>query len=575
VIIRSNWPRIRELFHFAAERSAEERAAFLEEEEGGSSIRREVESLLAAHDHGHGFLAESSSRPAHRSPTIAVPRLEAGCRLGVFTIGPLLGAGGMGEVYRARDTRLDRAVAIKVLSTEVVGEPASRQRFEREARMMSRLVHPHICTLYDIGTATIKDNDVQFLVMELVEGETLASRLIREPLPVEQCLRIARETADALAAAHAGGIVHRDLKPANIMLTKSGVKLMDFGLARSQHRIGASSDSQPATVLDQPLTGTGLVLGTLSYMSPEQVRGQEADARSDLFAFGAVLYEMLTGRRPFVGDSPAERAAAILEHEPPPINPQQPCVPASLERLITTCLAKDPDERWQHAHDVSLELQEIGRRRTDPELPFEAGGSHWHLHTAWAAVAIVSALVLWMGRAGVNEATAPPPNQRPVVVLMDSPLPGRVYDDRTQAAGGTNADDVSDALRELPLLTHKENTNARWHREEQVRQQNPDLVISHLSSLLDMRAANGQAALEDELFDVAQLRLTTLMGYLGAANPRTKFLVYSRGRIWQTAEAEASWARDAVARYPILKERVFTLKVPGSDAATFRNPGYR
>jgi tRNA A-37 threonylcarbamoyl transferase component Bud32 len=499
----------------------------------------------------------------------AVPRLEAGRRLGAFEIGPLLGAGGMGEVYRARDTRLDRAVAIKVLSAEIVRDPESRGRFEREARVISQLVHPHICTIHDIGTATIDGNDVQFLVMELVEGETLAARLTRGPLPVEQCLNVARETADALATAHSRGVIHRDLKPSNIMLTKSGVKLLDFGLARS-HRMRGNSDSQPA-VLDEPITRTGFVLGTLAYMAPEQIRGLEADGRSDLFAFGAVLYEMLTGRRPFGGDSPVDRAAAILEHQPRPIRTQQPLVPASLERLVTTCLAKDPDERWQHAHDVSLALQEIARRGAEPDVPFEPGGSRWRLHTAWAAVVLVSTLLLWILRPGANEATAPPPNPRPVVVMMDSPLPGRVYDARTQAAGGTNADDVSDALRGLPLLTHKENTSATWHREEQVRQQNPDLVISHLSCLLDMRAAHGEAALEDQLFDVAQLRLTMLMGYLGAANPRTKFLVYSRGRIWQTAEAEASWARDVVARFPILKGRVFTLKVPGRDTATFRN----
>lgn len=314
MITPSNWPRIRKLFHLAVERSAEERAAFLQEEEDGdSAIRREVESLLAAHEQARGFLAENRHGPARDSPTVAaVPRLEAGRRLGAFEIGPLLGAGGMGEVYRARDTRLDRTVAIKVLSSEIVGDPASRERFEREARIISQLVHPHICTIHDIGVGTIEGSDVQFLVMELVEGETLAARLARGPLPVEQCLKLARDTADALAAAHSQGIVHRDLKPSNIMLTKSGVKLLDFGLARSR-RMRVSSDSQPA-VLDEPLTRTGFVLGTLPYMAPEQIRGLEADARADLFAFGAVLYEMLTGRRPFHGDSPVERAAAILDH---------------------------------------------------------------------------------------------------------------------------------------------------------------------------------------------------------------------------------------------------------------------
>ena len=225
----------------------------------------------------------------------------------------------MGEVYRARDTRLDRQVAIKVLSSERDTAPGRRERFEREARAISRLSHPRICTVHDVGVADISGSDVPYLVMELLDGETLAARIARGPLSIEQSLAYAIDIADALIAAHAQGIVHRDLKPANVMVTSTGVKLLDFGLAqlRGPELAGASAAAMSSV---SGLTSEGLVFGTLPYISPEQLRGEKVDARTDIFAFGALLYEMLTGRRPFAADSQAGLIAAVLEHEAPPVS---------------------------------------------------------------------------------------------------------------------------------------------------------------------------------------------------------------------------------------------------------------
>ncbi len=278
--------------------------------------------------------------------------LSPGEKLGPYEVLSPAGAGGMGEVYRARDTRLDRVVALKVLPAHVAQDPERRQRFEREARAISSLNHPNICSLYDIG----RQDGVDYLVMEYVEGETLAARLERGALPAEQVLRAGIEITDALEKAHRQGVIHRDLKPGNIMLTKSGAKLLDFGLAKST----AATASQGLTAgptESKPLTGEGKIVGTFQYMAPEQLEGEEADARSDIFAFGAVLYEMATGRKAFEGKSQASLVAAILHKEPAPISELQPMTPPALDRVVKTCLAKDPDERWQTAHDLKLQLQ--------------------------------------------------------------------------------------------------------------------------------------------------------------------------------------------------------------------------
>jgi Tol biopolymer transport system component len=327
--------------------------------------------------------------------------LVPGTRLGPYEILTAAGAGGMGEVYRAKDTRLDRIVAVKVLPEPVLRDPGRRQRLEREARSVSSLSHPHICTLHDIGS----QDGVDYLVMEFLEGETLAERLAKGPLPMAQVLRHAVEIAGALDAAHRHGVVHRDLKPGNIMLTRAGAKLLDFGLARADPEAAPGASGLSATPTHtRPLTAEGTVVGTVQYMAPEQLEGRPADARSDLFAFGAVLHEMATGRRAFEGKSPASLIAAILSTEPPPISSLQPLAPPTLDRLVKTCLAKDPEERWQAAGDVVHALKWISEgasgtdergRRLAPRQRWDRVG--WLLAVLLLLVLIAGAGAWWAG----------------------------------------------------------------------------------------------------------------------------------------------------------------------------------
>jgi eukaryotic-like serine/threonine-protein kinase len=286
--------------------------------------------------------------------------LPSGAKLGPYEVMAPLGAGGMGEVYRARDTRLDRTVAIKVLPEHLAQSPDLQQRFEREARAVSAINHPHICALYDIG----HQDGTDYLVLEYLEGESLHDRLAKDPLPLDQALRRATEIADALDKAHRSGVVHRDLKPGNVILTKAGAKLLDFGLAKRAEPVVKGDERLSALATRAPLTEKGTLVGTIPYMAPEQIEGREADARTDIWAFGALLYEMVTGKRAFVGTSPASLIGAILKDEPPPIRELKPLTPPSLERLVKTCLAKDPDERWQNAHDLVAELRWIADEGT-------------------------------------------------------------------------------------------------------------------------------------------------------------------------------------------------------------------
>ena len=281
--------------------------------------------------------------------------LAAGTKLGPYEILALLGAGGMGEVYRAHDARLDREVAIKVLPASLSSDASLKQRLEREAKAVSRLSHPHICMLHDIG----HQDGADFLVMEYLEGETLEKRLFRGPLPLEQTLRYAAQIADALSKAHKLGITHRDLKPANVMLTKSGAKLMDFGLAKQSGPAPLAAALTEMTVEQAKLTSAGMIVGTFQYMAPEQLEGKEADARTDIFALGELIHEMVTGQPAFSGKSRASLIAAILTTEPPPITQLQPVTPVALEHVLKKCLEKDPDERWQSASDLASELNWI------------------------------------------------------------------------------------------------------------------------------------------------------------------------------------------------------------------------
>jgi Tol biopolymer transport system component/tRNA A-37 threonylcarbamoyl transferase component Bud32 len=293
-----------------------------------------------------------------------------GRRLGPYEILSAIGAGGMGEVYKARDTRLDRTVAIKVLPTHLADRSELRERFEREAKTIASLNHPHICTLFDTG----HQDDIDFLVMEYIEGETLAQRLQRGALPIQQVLQFAIEIADALDKAHRKGITHRDLKPGNIMLTKSGTKLLDFGLAKLAHEAAPVTRASQLPTMKSAVTAEGTILGTLQYMAPEQVEAKEVDARTDIFAFGAVVYEMATGKKAFEGKSSASVMAKIMETEPPSMASLQPMTPQALDRLVKPCMAKEPDERWQTAGDLCRELKWIAEQGQVPQAATPASG---------------------------------------------------------------------------------------------------------------------------------------------------------------------------------------------------------
>jgi serine/threonine protein kinase len=297
--------------------------------------------------------------------------LAPGSRLGPYEIVAPLGAGGMGEVYRARDPRLGREVAIKVLPQHLSANPEVRARFEREAKAVAALSHPHICALYDVGT----HDGADYLVMELLEGETLAARLGRGPLPLAELLRVGAQIADALDKAHRKGLVHRDLKPANVMLTKSGAKLLDFGLARGTGLASGGADAASSPTLTRALTTEGAIVGTFLYMSPEQLEGKDADGRSDLWALGCVLYEMATGTRAFAGGSQASLISSIMKDEPRAIAELSPLSPPALERVICACLAKDPEERLQTAHDARLHLQWLAEGGSQSGATAVADGS--------------------------------------------------------------------------------------------------------------------------------------------------------------------------------------------------------
>jgi Tol biopolymer transport system component len=337
--------------------------------------------------------------------------LPIGTRLGPYEILAPQGAGGMGEVYRAADTRLNRTVAIKVLPAAVADNPDRRQRFEREARAVAGLTHPHICALHDVG----REGDVEFLVMEFIEGETLEQRMMAGALPVADALRYAIDIADALDHAHRKGIVHRDLKPSNVMVTKSGAQVLDFGLAKAS-AVDPIVQVSPAPTMPtgtKTLTAEGIILGTLQYMAPEQLEGRAADARADIFAFGAVVYEMLTGQKAFGGASQASVVAAILRADPPALSAIQPVLPAALDRVVRRCLAKDPDDRWQTARDLMSELAWI-RENISQAAMFQPpadrrGGLHWIGWIAAAAGLVIAAvatvvLVLMYVRRPIQEA---------------------------------------------------------------------------------------------------------------------------------------------------------------------------
>ena len=383
------WEQVARLYEAALERPEEDRAAYVDDSSAGDEeLRREVESLLAQ-EHATGVL----DRPAMEAAAgllRADVTLPSGTELGPYRITGVIGAGGMGHVYRATDTRLLRTVAIKVLRHDLASDAQFRERFRREATAIAALAHPHICALYDVR----HEDGIEFLVLEYLEGETLAARLARGALPFAEALRHAIEIADALAAAHRSGVVHRDLKPSNIVLTKTGAKLLDFGLAKGVVSTMRPTGSLASDTLVTDVTVQGTILGTLHYMAPEQLEGRPADARSDIFAYGAVVYEMLTGRKAFAGDS-------------------QPLAPPLLEHIVRRCLAKDPDERWQTAADLGSELRWVASRR---------GGRPVNARVAWAVAAMALAAAV-----GLFVYVATRPSARGTTITRFSePLPSGV-----------------------------------------------------------------------------------------------------------------------------------------------------
>jgi serine/threonine protein kinase len=394
--------------------------------------------------------------------------LTSGTKLGPYEIISPLGAGGMGEVYRAKDTRLDRTVAIKVLPSHLSSNPELKQRMEREAKAISALQHANICTLHDIGS----QDGTDFLVMEYLEGQTLADRLAKGALPLEQVLKTAVEIAQALEKAHQQGIIHRDLKPANIMLTKAGAKLMDFGLAKpglakpelsiTSQGMGAFTPSTPTmnlaslTAAVSPLTQKGSIVGTFQYMAPEVLQGAEADARSDLFSFGCVLYEMITGRRAFEGKSQLSVFTSILEKDPEPITTSQPLAPLLLDRVVRACLAKDPADRMQSAHDVTMDLRWIAESALE-----ESAGSSSQFKKSWAAWAagLLLAFIAIAGFAGYRWARS---SENLTSIHAEIPPPDKFSMDTTGDAGGMPV--LSPQGDKIAFVAHTGENKLLWVR---------------------------------------------------------------------------------------------------------------
>jgi serine/threonine protein kinase len=352
-ITPERWQQIDKLLEEALEREASTRAAFLDQAcAGDDELRSKVEALLQSHEQAGSFIAAPALEVAAKACAKDRSQSMIGQHLGHYQILSLIGAGGMGEVYRARDTRLDRTVALKILPANVGMDQERMRRFVREAKAASGLNHPNIITIYEID----QSDNTYFIATEFIDGDTLRQRMASAPLKLGQALDVAIQVATALAAAHAAGIVHRDIKPENIMLRRDGlVKVLDFGLAKltEHHTTSAIRSSTVVTRETEP----GRVMGTPHYMSPEQARGLQIDARADLFSLGVVLHEMLTGIMPFEGATTADVIAAILHTEPPPLSSLQPMTPPALDRVVRTCLAKEPDERWQTARDLARELK--------------------------------------------------------------------------------------------------------------------------------------------------------------------------------------------------------------------------
>ena len=518
--------------------------------------------------------------------------LSVGDRLGRYEILGPLGAGGMGEVYRARDTELDREVAVKVLLEAVAQDPDRIARFEREARLLASLSHQNIATLHGLE----EHEGQRYLVMELAEGETLAERLQRGSLPADEALEIALQIANGLEAAHEAGIVHRDLKPANVMLSHEGkVKVLDFGLGKAWQTDEGDADLTQSPTLTGQITEGGMLLGTVAYMSPEQARGKRVDNRTDNWAFGCVLFEMLTGQKPFQGETVTDALAAVVTFEPDWENLPD-ATPPTIQHLLRRCLQKAPNRRLHSIADARLDIEDVINEppATYGSAQVTDGGRHKKGLSTGAAVAVALAgavvgggLVIGFVKQTVqSDEAAVARGPQPVIFLMDTSAPRGVYDPETLHDSGTNADDLNDLLRDLPVTLFKETLGSTWDREDQILKQRPDLILIHRSSFFhsaNLEFGFGYGPFEDPEDDARFVRsylmieskLMAFLGYVGLGDPQTKFLVYSRGRggKWPQ-EDRTAWVAEIEGRFPQLKGRVFTMKVPVDEdgAGSFRDP---
>jgi eukaryotic-like serine/threonine-protein kinase len=433
----TRWEQVERICQSALELEESRRAAFLEEACGSDEeLRREVESLLQFDRGGERFIEQPAVELAAKMIAQEKPESLVGQQLGSYQILSLLGAGGMGVVYRARDTRLNRSVAIKVLPADKVSDPERKRRFIQEARAASALNHPNIITLYDIGS----ESGVDFIVMEYVAGKTLDQRIPRKRMRASEALKLAIQMADALAKAHSAGIIHRDLKPTNVMVTEDGVvKVLDFGLAKLTELVATEATTR--TQLSE--TEEGMIVGTLSYMSPEQAEGKKVDARSDIFSFGALLYEMISGQKAFQGDSKLSTLTAVLKQEPKPISQLVPDIPRDLEKIVNRCLRKDPGRRFQHMGDVKVELEELKEDSSSSTLagtPPAVRPARWMWVWAGTALVIASlAVAVWLFR-GTDKKPAAAPELVPLTSYAGSEKSPSFSPDGNQVAFSWNGE---------------------------------------------------------------------------------------------------------------------------------------
>jgi len=513
--------------------------------------------------------------------------LSVGDLLGRYEILGTLGVGGMGEVYRAKDTDLDREVAVKVLLEKVALDPDRIARFQREARLLASLSHQNIATLHGLE----EYEGQRFLVMELAEGETLAERLARGPLPADEAFEIACQIAAGLEAAHAQGIVHRDLKPANVMLSPTGkIKLLDFGLGKAWQEGEGDPDLTQSETVAADMTVGGVLLGTAAYMSPEQARGKRVDNRTDIWAFGCVLYEMLSGEKTFQGETVTDVLAALVTTEPNWDRLPESTAPP-IRHLLRRCLQKAPDRRLHSIADARIEIEEAAG---EPQQPFQAspvtkgGGRRRGMSVGVGVVLVLVGAIL--GGAIIEQSrrsddAAVPRGPQPVIFLMDTLAPKGVYDPETLVNSGTNADDLNDVLRDLPIVLHKETLGSTWDREDQILKQLPDLILIHRSAFFhsaNLEFGFGYGPFDDpkddarfdRFYQLVENKLIAFLGYVALGDPQTKFLIYSRGKggVWPE-EDRVAWVADVEKRFPQLTGRLFTMKVPvGPDGGSFRVP---